>query len=59
MPRLGAITLLLFVASCGGGGNSIGQQQQQPPPSYATYNVLVSGTANGILHSAKVIVLVQ
>jgi hypothetical protein len=47
---------LSFAVSCGGGSNST--QQKQPPPA-ATYSVVVSGTANGIVHNAKVLVIVQ
>ena len=49
--------MLLLVAGCGGGGNGGGIQQ--PPPSASASSVLVSGTANGIIHNAKVIVVVE
>jgi hypothetical protein len=49
--------MLLLLAGCGGGGQGGGIQQ--PPPATSTYSVLVSGTANGIIHNAKVIVVVE
>ncbi|MGA8220357.1 MAG: Ig-like domain repeat protein [Candidatus Acidiferrales bacterium] len=53
--------LLLFAAACGGGG---GSSMGPPPPEKVpappgTYSVLVSATANGVAHNAKVIVVVQ
>jgi hypothetical protein len=54
---LGLFAGLAFAVSCGGGsGNSM---QKEPPLPLATYTVLVSGTANGIVHNAKVLVVVQ
>ena len=45
------------VAGCGGG--SSGTKTPPPPPSDAgTYSVTVTGTANGIVHSAKITVVV-
>jgi hypothetical protein len=58
LPQLAVVALLLFLASCGGGGSST-TGGHQPPPSTTPYTVVVSGTAGGIVHSAKVIVLVQ
>jgi len=52
---LGVFAGLAFAASCGGGSST---QQKQPPPA-VTYSVVVSGTANGIVHNAKVLVVVQ
>ncbi len=54
------IAVLLVVPGCGGGGGSGNQtQQQSPPPNSSYYSVLVTGTANGIVHNAKVMVVVQ
>jgi hypothetical protein len=60
---LGLFAALWLAVSCGGGGST------QPPASrssssssspLATYSVLVNGTAaNGIIHNAKIIVVVQ
>jgi subtilase family serine protease len=55
--RLRALSLfaaLAFAVSCGGGSSST-----PPPPNAATYSVVVSGTANGIVHNVKVLVVVQ
>jgi len=50
-----------FLVSCGGGGNSSGESN--PPPVNGTpagaYSVLVTGTANGIVHNAVVYVVVH
>jgi subtilase family serine protease len=57
--------LCLFAAtltiSCGGGGSptSITIPPSTPPPTLVSYGVVVTGTANGIVHNAKVIVAVQ
>jgi len=53
---LGLFAALFALAGCGGS-----QSGQQPPPSAnpGTYSVVVSATANGIIHNAKVIVVVQ
>jgi hypothetical protein len=53
------IAMLLVAPGCGGGGSGTQLQQQPPPPNLSYYSVLVSGTANGIVHNAKVIVAVQ
>jgi hypothetical protein len=34
-------------------------ETQEPAPTLVTYNVVVTGAANGIVHNAKIIVLVQ
>jgi hypothetical protein len=62
------ISCLLFLlavflmASCGGGGGSTTVSNSTTPvtntPS-GTYTVLVTGTANGIVHNSKVTVVVQ
>ena len=38
-------------------GSGGGHQQQQPPPTLVTYSVVVTGTANGIVHNAKITVV--
>ena len=67
------LSLCLFAAistiSCGGGGSSSGGGSgggggggggggSQPPPVLVTYSVVVTGTANGMVHNAKVTVVV-
>ena len=54
---LGLFAALAFAISCGGGSSS--SMQKQPPPPASTYSVVVSGTANGIVHNVKVLVIVQ
>jgi hypothetical protein len=53
---------VFLMASCGGGsGSSTGPSNPTPPANSTppgTYTVLVTGTANGIVHNAKVTVLV-
>ena len=58
---LGMLMLATLVAATGcGGGNSSGQQTPPPPPpSTTTYGVVVSATANGIIHNVKVLVVVR
>jgi hypothetical protein len=58
--RLRALSLFAALAlsvSCGGSSGS--PPPPPPPPTAATYSVVVSGTANGIVHNAKVLVVVQ
>jgi subtilase family serine protease len=58
---LGLFAALVVSVGCGS-GSSNQQQQRQPPPNpsnSSTYNVIVSATANGVVHNAKVLVLVQ
>jgi subtilase family serine protease len=55
LRALGLFAALAFAVSCGSSSNSM---QKQPPPA-ATYSVVVSGTANGIVHNVKVLVVVQ
>jgi hypothetical protein len=54
---LAVFAALFFAAGCGSGSHSI--PPPPPPPNATTYSVVVSGTANGITHNAKVIVSVQ
>jgi hypothetical protein len=59
---LGIFVGLLTVASCGGGSGQGGGQPPPPPPpppNSTTYTVLVSANGNGIIHNAKVVVVVQ
>ena len=65
-PRaLAALTLLCLLAVCVacGGGHSGGQVSTPPPPTPPTplnaHSVVVTGTANGVIHNARVIVVVQ
>jgi len=52
---LGLFAALAFVMSCGGSTST----NPPPPVPTAFYNVVVTGTANGITHNAKVMVAVQ
>lgn len=60
---LGLFAALFFAAGCGSGGSQAGQPPPPPPPppppNTATYSIVVTATANGIIHNAKVIVVVQ
>ena len=53
---LGLLATLFVVAGCGSGGSHA--VQPPPPASAGTYSVLVSATANGIVHNAKITVIV-
>jgi len=53
---LGLFAALFALAGCGGSQSG---QQPPPPANPGTYSVVVSATANGIIHNAKVIVVVQ
>jgi hypothetical protein len=53
---LGIFAGLFTLAGCGSGQ---GGQPPPPPPNSSTCSVLVTATANGIIHSAKVTVIVQ
>jgi hypothetical protein len=55
----GLFAALMLVPGCGSGGQNQQQQQQLPPATATSYNVVVTGTANGIIHNAKVLVMVQ
>ena len=46
---------LLLTTSCGGGE---GSKTTPPPAIHGTYSVLVTGAANGIVHNAKITVVV-
>src|SRR5207245_9955089 len=53
---------LLFTTSCGGGGQQTIKPAPPPPataPSTTYYTVLVTGTANGVVHNSQIIVAVQ
>lgn len=56
-----AFSLALFAAlfATAGCGSSQGSQPPPPPLNGMTYSVLVTATANGIVHTAKVMVVVQ
>ncbi|MGB7281064.1 MAG: protease pro-enzyme activation domain-containing protein [Candidatus Acidiferrum sp.] len=50
---------LVVVAGCGNRGSQIVQQPPPPPPNGVVYSVVVSATAsNGIVHNAKLTVIV-
>jgi Bacterial Ig-like domain (group 3) len=58
------LSLCIFAAmlmvSCGGSTTTARTiSQSTPPPTLVPYGVVVTGTANGIIHNAKVIVAVQ
>ncbi len=61
MALLTVVLTVSFLAACGGGGStSTGHSNQTVVDTPAgTYSVLVTGTANGIVHSALVNVIVQ
>ncbi len=54
---LGILATTLTI-SCGGGGSKTPPPPPPPPPTLVSYNVLVTGTANGIVHNAKITVVV-
>jgi hypothetical protein len=60
---LSLFALLVVWTACGGGGQSSPSPttppKQTPPPAEDTYSVVVSGTSNGVIHNATVIVAVQ
>jgi len=62
-PRLILLfTIALPVAFIATGCNEMPKHYsgiQEPAPTLVTYNVVVTGTANGIVHNAKITVLVQ
>jgi len=56
---LGLFATLFFATGCGSGGGSQNIQPPPPPPTLTTYSVVVSATAaNGIVHNAKITVVV-
>jgi hypothetical protein len=55
--KLGLLATVLVAIACGGGGN---QTVQPPPPPVGTaYSVLVSAAGDGIVHNAKITVIVR
>jgi hypothetical protein len=58
-----AFILIFAWTACGGGGQSSHSTTPPPtqtaPPPPNTYSVVVSGTANGTIHNATVIVVLQ
>jgi subtilase family serine protease len=50
--------VILVIAACGGGGSGSQAPPPPPPPPAATYSVVVTATGNGIVHNARIIVLV-
>jgi hypothetical protein len=63
LPVLVAFILIFAWTACGGGGQSSHSTTPPPtqtaPPPPNTYSVVVSGTANGTIHNATVIVVLQ
>lgn len=56
---LGLFAALFLAAGCGSGGGSHSIPPPPPPPNATTYSVVVSATAaNGIVHNAKIAVVV-
>ena len=51
------LAVMCFTAGCGGGGQMV--QPPPPPPVGTAYSVVVTGTANGIAHNAKITVIVR
>jgi subtilase family serine protease len=52
----------LLTVSCGGGSPTttpITIMPSSPPPTLVPYSVVITGTANGVTHNAKVLVAVQ
>jgi hypothetical protein len=59
-----AVALLLFVNGCGGGGTVIVPPPPPPPPTkvpapVGSYSVVVSASAGGTIHNAKLLVQIQ
>ena len=55
---LGLLGAALLAAGCGGGGSRT-VQPPPPPPTGTAYTVVVTGTANGIVHNAKITAIVR
>ena len=55
----GLFAAVLSTAGCGGGGSQTIQPPPPPPAVGTTYSVIVSATANGIVHNAKITVVVR
>ena len=55
---VGLFAALFVAAGCGGGGSQ-NVQPPPPPPNGVAYSVVVSATANGIIHNAKITVIVR
>lgn len=54
----GLLATVLVAIGCGGGGSQT--VQPPPPPRVGTaYSVMVSGTANGVVHNVKITVIVR
>lgn len=51
--------VLAALVACGGGGSSNPPPPPSPPPNRAVYSVVVTATASGIAHNAKVTVVVE
>jgi hypothetical protein len=56
LASLALAAILIAMPGCGGGQS--GHISPPPPPTYSSFNVVVTGTANGITHNAKITVLV-
>ncbi len=56
---LACISTIACGATAGTGTGGGGGGGTKPPPAVATYNVVVTGTANGVVHNAAITVVVQ
>lgn len=59
LAGIGFFAALLFFAGCGGGSGTQTPPPPPPPPANGVaYSVVVTGTANGVIHNAKITVIV-
>jgi subtilase family serine protease len=63
LMTLAVLSLFVICVACGGGGTTSMTPPPPPPPTPPTplnaHSVLVTATANGVVHNAKVIVVIQ
>ena len=60
MVSFSLLAVVFLTAGCGGGSQNIQPPPPPPPPAVGiTYSVVVSATANGIVHNAKITVIVR